>query len=146
MKERCIARSSAIAARQLGSEMMIMSAVDSTFFTLNEVATIIWQAADGSRSLDEIIMHQVCAEFDVEPSVALQDAENFVQELVGHGILLLSESRAVSSTPQPDVHGVAKTFYQKPAFRYERAFETMALSCGKVNPTQLQCQFNRKTS
>ena len=26
----------------------------------------------------------------------------------------------------------AKKLYQKPAFRYERVFETLALSCGKV--------------
>ena len=42
-----IAKSSAIASRLLGGEMMIMSAVDSTFFTLNPVATVVWQAADG---------------------------------------------------------------------------------------------------
>jgi hypothetical protein len=36
--------------------------------------------------------------------------------------------------------------YQKPEFRYERVFETMALSCGKVSPTEFQCRFNRKTS
>jgi hypothetical protein len=35
--------------------------------------------------------------------------------------------------------------YQKPAFRYERVFETMALSCGKVSPTQFQCR-SMKTS
>jgi len=49
--EKYIARSSAIAARLIGGEMMIMSAVDSTFFTLNEVATLIWQAADGRTPL-----------------------------------------------------------------------------------------------
>ena len=38
MSEMYIARSSAIAARMLGGEMMIMSAVDSMFFALNEVA------------------------------------------------------------------------------------------------------------
>jgi hypothetical protein len=37
-----IARSSAIASRMLGGEMMIMSAVDSTFFTLNPVPSVIW--------------------------------------------------------------------------------------------------------
>ena len=37
--------------------------------------------------------------------------------------------------------------YQKPAFRFERVFETMALSCGKVNSTQSQCRNGgRKTS
>ena len=36
--------------------------------------------------------------------------------------------------------------YQKPAFRYERTFETMALSCGKVSSTQLQCKLVTKSS
>jgi hypothetical protein len=36
--------------------------------------------------------------------------------------------------------------YVKPAFEFERAFETMALSCGKINITQAQCRFNRKNS
>jgi hypothetical protein len=36
--------------------------------------------------------------------------------------------------------------YINPAFEKERVFETMALSCGKVSPTQSQCQFNRKNS
>lgn len=36
--------------------------------------------------------------------------------------------------------------YQKPAVRHERVLETKALSCGKINGTQAQCNFNRKTS
>jgi hypothetical protein len=36
--------------------------------------------------------------------------------------------------------------YQKPAFRFERVFETSALSCGKVQTTQGSCHSNRKTS
>jgi hypothetical protein len=36
--------------------------------------------------------------------------------------------------------------YQKPTFRYERVFETMALSCGKLSPTEFQCHFHTKTS
>jgi len=35
--------------------------------------------------------------------------------------------------------------YQKPAFRFEPAFETQALSCGKV-ASQGPCHLNRKTS
>jgi hypothetical protein len=46
-----------------------------------------------------------------------------------------------SGEPQP----AAKKPYQKPAFRYEQVFETMALACGKVNATQSQCNFNRKS-
>ena len=44
---RYIARSTAIAARALGDETMIMSATNSTLFTLDEVASVIWEAADG---------------------------------------------------------------------------------------------------
>ncbi len=36
--------------------------------------------------------------------------------------------------------------YQKPAFRFERVFETMALACGKISVTQKHCKFNRHTS
>lgn len=36
--------------------------------------------------------------------------------------------------------------YLKPAFRHEQVFETMALACGKVNPTQGACRTNRKNS
>lgn len=40
----------------------------------------------------------------------------------------------------------AKRLYEKPAFQYEKVFETMALACGKISPTQRQCRFNRKNS
>jgi hypothetical protein len=36
--------------------------------------------------------------------------------------------------------------YVKPAFQHEKVFETMALACGKLGPTQSQCRFNRRNS
>ncbi len=87
-----VARSSEIAARRLGDEMMIMSARDSTLFTLNPVATAIWEAADGRTSLDEIVKQRICTAFAVEPGVALRDAETLAERLAGHGILLLSDA------------------------------------------------------
>lgn len=89
--EKYIARSSAIAARLIGGEMMIMSAVDSTFFTLNEVATLIWQSADGLTPLSAIVTDKICPEFEVDPSQASRDAEQFVNDLCQHGILTMSE-------------------------------------------------------
>jgi len=86
-----IARSREIAARQLGDEMIVMSARDSTLFSLNDVGLVIWQAADGRTPLEEIVNERVCAEFDVTPEEALKDAESFVRELAGHGILMLSD-------------------------------------------------------
>jgi coenzyme PQQ synthesis protein D (PqqD) len=92
MSETYIARSSAIAARLLAGEMMVMNSADSTFFTLNEVATAIWQAADGRTPLREIVREQVCEQFDIDPEQAQADAEQFVSDLSKHGILLVSDS------------------------------------------------------
>ena len=91
MSSKYIARSSKIAARQLGDEVMIMSALDSKFFTLNPVAAVLWQAADGCTALDQIVEQRVCTEFEVASEDAMRDAEEFVAELAQHGILLVSD-------------------------------------------------------
>jgi hypothetical protein len=86
-----VARSTAIAARALGNETMIMSATNSTLFTLDEVATVIWAAADGETPLEEIVAKKICVEYDVTLEAALKDAESLVEELAVHGLLLLSD-------------------------------------------------------
>jgi len=91
MSEKYIARSSGVAARELGGEMVIMSAADSNLFSLNEAATMIWLAADGRTPLSEIVEKRVCAEFDVPLKEAYRDAEAFVEELSSHGILRVSD-------------------------------------------------------
>jgi hypothetical protein len=92
-----VARSSAVAARKLGGEMMIMSGRDSTLFTLDEVATIIWESANGLATLDEIVELRICTEFDVEPATAVRDAEAMAEALVQHGILLISREPILDS-------------------------------------------------
>jgi len=94
---RYVARSSDIAARRLGNEMMIIAGRDSTLFSLNEVATVIWEAADGLTALDEIVEQRICQEFDVELAEALQDAEALAEALAEHGIFLLSDKPFQSS-------------------------------------------------
>ena len=47
--------------------------------------------------------------------------------------------------PSPEKPKARKP-YTKPAFRSEKVFETMALSCGKINSSQANCKFNRKSS
>jgi hypothetical protein len=91
MRDCYIAKSPLTASRELGGEMIIMSAVNSTLFSLNDVASLIWKFADGSTSLQEIVESKVCAEFDVEPSVAFADAEHFVKELADHGLLVVAD-------------------------------------------------------
>jgi hypothetical protein len=88
---RYVTRSKSIAARALGDETMVMSATDSTLFTLNEVASVIWAAADGVTPLDEIVAKKICAQYDIAPEVAMKDAEAIVEGLADHGLLLLSD-------------------------------------------------------
>jgi hypothetical protein len=101
VSETCIyiTRNSGIAARALAGEMMVMNSVDSTFFTLNPVATAIFQAADGRTPLRDIVRDRVCEQFDVDPEQAQADAEQFVAELSGHGILLVSNQPLASGAP-----------------------------------------------
>jgi len=52
--------------------------------------------------------------------------------------------------PEPTLTGsqqaAKKKPYSKPEVRYERVFETRALTCGKTSPTQGQCMFNLSSS
>ena len=62
----------------------------------------------------------------------------------------MSENDKVQAQQPVSAPGAAeakpKKPYKKPAFKHERVFETMALACGKLSPTQLSCRFNRKNS
>ena len=89
--DKYVARNSAIASRVLGDETIVMSTVDSTLFTLNQTASAIWHAANGSTRLSRIVEEAVCAEFDVTPETARADAQELVEKLVQHGIMLVSD-------------------------------------------------------
>ncbi len=86
-----IAKSRSIAARVLDGEMVIMSVSDSMLFTLNEVATEIWQAADGRTPLSQIVEDKICAKFETSPETAYEDAENLCRGLAEHGVLVISD-------------------------------------------------------
>lgn len=93
---RYITRAANVAARMIGGEMMIMSGADSSLYSLNETASILWQAADGVTPLAQIVEQHICAEYAVDPATALRDAAELSEELARQGILLLSE------VPLPD--------------------------------------------
>ena len=92
MTERYIARAPDVAARTIGGELMIMSGRDSSLFSLNATAAMLWERADGATPLSEIVERHICAEFDVEPREALADAEALIEQLAGHGILIVSDA------------------------------------------------------
>jgi hypothetical protein len=99
MSRLFVARNPRVAARNLDGEMMIMSGRDSTLFTLNKTATILWQSADGKTPLEDIVKQKICGQYEVEPAEALQDAETLARELASHEILLMSEEPILQSAP-----------------------------------------------
>lgn len=54
----------------------------------------------------------------------------------------------MTSSAEPTKRNAEKTRkpYAKPAFRYERVFETMALACGKIGVTSPGCAGAPKAS
>ena len=102
MSKLYLSRNSKVAARALDGEMMIMSGKDSTLFTLNKTATILWQSADGATALEEIVQQKICGEFDVSPSEALADAENVARELASHDLIQVSDS-PIQNAPRATV-------------------------------------------
>lgn len=99
---RYVARATNVAARMIDGEMMIMSGADSSLFSLNETASILWQAADGVTPLAQIVEQRICGDYAVDPATALRDAEELAEELARHGILLLSD------VPLPDSSAPSK--------------------------------------
>lgn len=87
----CYPRKAAnLASRVLKGEAVIMNPADSSLFNLNETATAIWEAADGRTMLREIVEQAICPRFDVDAESALRDAEELVQALAAHSILVVS--------------------------------------------------------
>ena len=91
MSRLYLARNPRVAARSLDGEMMIMSAHDSTLFTLNKTATILWQAADGATPLDEIVEQRICPSSRLSPPKPFRMLRPLARELAGHEILQISE-------------------------------------------------------
>ena len=77
-----------------------MSGIDSSLYSLNETASILWQAADGQTSLAQIVERDICTVYDVDPATALRDAEEVAEALARQGILQIADA------PQPDAGDV----------------------------------------
>jgi coenzyme PQQ synthesis protein D (PqqD) len=93
-----IARSERLAARKLLDETVILRPDDSGLYVLNELGTVIWDAADGATTLATIVERAICPQFDVDAATALQDATEFVERLRDHHILEVSATPMTSAT------------------------------------------------
>ena len=60
---------------------MVMSAADSTLFTLDEIASVIWDAADGATPLDEIVATKLTAATDATWGNGFRSPKDFIGDV-----------------------------------------------------------------
>jgi len=86
IEERYLLQNGQAAWRIYDGEAVIVSPEDSTLHTLNEVGTLVWEAADGRTAFGDIVA-RICARYDVEARAAARDLEAFVEQLRERGLI-----------------------------------------------------------
>jgi hypothetical protein len=92
-------RSDSVVSRVIAGETLIVPVRKglgdlASIYSLNEVASIIWEALQQRRDQDEIV-ELVKQEFEGEADEVKRDVETFLAEMQSAGlVLLLSESQA----------------------------------------------------
>ena len=79
------------AYRTIDGEAVVVNLKDSTFHTLNPVATFIWEQADGRIKTRQII-EKICEEFEVDWVTAEKDCLEFLGQLIDKGLVVLSQN------------------------------------------------------
>jgi hypothetical protein len=99
MSDLFVARGGRLAAREVGGEMVILAADDSSLYVLNEVGTAIWHAADGRTPLRDIA-GAISREYEVDVEKALDDVREFVGALAAAGVLATSAEMVTDDQDQ----------------------------------------------
>lgn len=81
------ARSPATAARVVDGEAVIIQPEKGLVSVLNGVGSRIWELSDGTLALEEIA-RALSVEYQVSLEEARADAQEFVADLVGQGMLV----------------------------------------------------------
>ena len=99
MADLFVRREARVAARRVAGEVVILAADDSSLYVLNELGSLLWEAADGTTTLRAIVERHVCPEFDVDVETGLRDSETFVRELASHGVLHVAHAPFTDAPP-----------------------------------------------
>ena len=91
MAERYPAQNPRAAWRVYDGRAVIITPEDSRLHTLNEVGTLVWEAADGRTPITDIVA-RVCGEFEVAVERAAADVDAFVADLARRGLLSIGSA------------------------------------------------------
>lgn len=84
-------RSDELVWRVIDGEVVILTVDGNQIHTLNKVGRAIWELADGTRNIKELIS-LICERFDVSFEVAQADVLEFAEQLADKNILLITDA------------------------------------------------------
>ncbi|MFQ5768904.1 MAG: PqqD family protein [bacterium] len=85
------------ASRVVDGEAVVVMPMESAINTFNEVGTRIWELADGTNTVTDII-HEIQQEFEVDAETAELDTREFLNELVEKNMITLNDEAVKSKT------------------------------------------------
>ena len=87
---QCPVKSDCTASRVVDGEAVVVIPMESAINTFNEVGTRIWELADGTNTVTEII-HEIQQEFEIDTETAEQDTYDFLNSLAEKNMILLND-------------------------------------------------------
>ncbi len=86
-----------VVGRNVQGEAVLISPQEGRVKVLNEVGARVWELADGTRTVREIAS-KICAEYQVDQTGAEVDVVDFVELMMDHGLIELSDKPAETAT------------------------------------------------
>lgn len=83
-------RAADVAYRIIDGEAILVTAREGKIYSLNSVGAKIWELADGTNSVSEVVA-SICETFKIEKERASIDCMEFIEELSSKGILKLKK-------------------------------------------------------
>jgi hypothetical protein len=86
-----VVRSNEIAWRVYDGEAVLMSDDGTQIHTLNQVSTLIWELADGSNSIKDMVV-RICDRFEVAEDEATADVSEFIGQLLDMDLVSVEDT------------------------------------------------------
>ena len=93
MNDCIIKNDEKIAYRVIEDKTLVVNLENSTFHTLNPIATIIWNNLDG-KTPKTTIAKNISKEFDIDFETAQKDCLEFINDLIEKGLIILCSNQA----------------------------------------------------
>jgi len=87
---KTVVRSNGLVSRIIDGEAFLVTKEGKEIHMINKVGTVIWECADGSFFIEDIIAN-ILKRFDIDPETAKADCLQFIHELSDMKLLSVTE-------------------------------------------------------